>query len=304
MASLAALGMIAFFLALSNGEAHAQSATLTWSDNSTNEDGFRCERSTNGGPFAQVCDVGPDVTTWQDANILFNVQYCYKVSAHNSAGVSAPSNEACITLTQASPNVTLQLSCAQIPDPPSSVLASDTFTRANSADLGANWTVITGELTWSIAGNTAIPSTLASDHSERYSGRSWPNNQYAQVRVLTTSGGGAGSDEGVGILLRGSATAKTYYRIIINAGSTTNNVGISKKIAGVYTNLGFRSQPFATNGVLYAEIVGSTIKVKWNGVQLGATIIDTSITTGSPGVTYSSTLSAASLDDWEGGGLP
>lgn len=186
-----------------------------------------------------------------------------------------------------------------------SILATDDFNRANNADLGANWTVNTGESAWKIVSNSAEPTTPsgAGDHSERYTGITWPNNQYVQAKVVAANGGSDSNDEGVGISLRCASGARTYYRVIICDGSSTNNVGISKQIAGSYTNLGFRSQTFAANGVLYAEIVGTTLQVKWNGTNLGASFTDSSIASGSPGVSLSSNLFTAILDDWEGGDL-
>ena len=283
------------------GHAYAQSLRLTWQDLSDNEAGFRCERQANGGSFFQVCDVGTNVQTWQDTSILFDVDYCYRVSAYNAAGVSAYSNTACGRATAIAPDVFLQLSCVQTPTAPSSVLATDNFNRANNADLGTSWAILTGEFPWRIIGNTVIPTSLGGDTTERSSGIAWPANQYASVAVIAASGGTSSGTQGVGVALRVSATARTYYRIIIHGGSVINNVTISKFINGVSTTLGFRSVPFVANGRLYAEIVGNTIIVKWNGVALGAPIIDANITTGSPGVTYSSTLSNATLDDWEGG---
>src|SRR6476620_5287517 len=73
----------------------AASLTLSWSDKSNNEDGFRIERMVSGGVLAQIAKVGANVTSYSDANLTSGLNYCYVVRAFNSAGVSDASNAAC-----------------------------------------------------------------------------------------------------------------------------------------------------------------------------------------------------------------
>ena len=74
--------------------------TLTWQDNSNNEDGFNIERRLGQtGTFAKIGSVAANVVQYVDsiANDPGNVQYCYRVAAFNTAGQSAYSNIACGT---------------------------------------------------------------------------------------------------------------------------------------------------------------------------------------------------------------
>ena len=73
----------------------AASLTLSWSDKSNNEDGFRIERMVSGGVLAQIAQVGANVTSYSDANLTSGLNYCYVVRAFNSAGTSDASNAAC-----------------------------------------------------------------------------------------------------------------------------------------------------------------------------------------------------------------
>ena len=182
-------------------------------------------------------------------------------------------------------------------------LATDDFNRADAATLGANWTTITGETTWKIVSNQAQPTrpSGSGDHSNFYNAVTWPDDQYSQAKIVNDSGSSAGSDEGGGLHVRAASAARTYYRCVMNDSGSSNNLGISKQVAGSYTNLGFRSQAFAANGILYFSVVGTTITVKWNGTQVGATFTDSSIASGSPGVSLSSNMTSVILDDWEGG---
>jgi Divergent InlB B-repeat domain len=76
----------------------AAQLTLLWTDNATNEDGFRVERKLGTtGTFAPVATVGTNVTSYVDASLSASTTYCYRVHAFNSAGNSAPSNESCGT---------------------------------------------------------------------------------------------------------------------------------------------------------------------------------------------------------------
>lgn len=75
--------------------AHAVSATqidLTWQDNSSNEIGFRIERSLNAIDFVEIAQVGQDVTAFSDTGLTPNTAYFYRVFAFNGFGNSDPSN--------------------------------------------------------------------------------------------------------------------------------------------------------------------------------------------------------------------
>jgi thermitase len=67
---------------------------LGWSDNSTNEDGFRIERCPGSSctNFAQIGQVGANASTYQDPSGISNRWYRYRVRAFNAQGNSAYSN--------------------------------------------------------------------------------------------------------------------------------------------------------------------------------------------------------------------
>jgi hypothetical protein len=70
---------------------------LTWQDNSTNELGFRVERSLNGTTFTEIATPGPNVQSYNDQGLTPNTTYFYRVTAFNNMGNSAPSNVAAET---------------------------------------------------------------------------------------------------------------------------------------------------------------------------------------------------------------
>ena len=74
--------------------ANAGELTLSWNDNSNNEDGFRIERSSDGSSFVEIATVGTNVATYQDKTIVEDQNYTYRVRAFNEFGDSGYSNSA------------------------------------------------------------------------------------------------------------------------------------------------------------------------------------------------------------------
>ncbi|MBW1750518.1 MAG: S8 family serine peptidase, partial [Deltaproteobacteria bacterium] len=71
----------------------ASQINLTWTDNSSNEDGFRIERKTGaGGAWSQVDTVTANTTTYSNTGLSELTHYYYRVCAHKT-GVNSPSNE-------------------------------------------------------------------------------------------------------------------------------------------------------------------------------------------------------------------
>ena len=69
---------------------------LSWVDNSGNESGFRIERCKNASctNFAQIAQVGANVSTFADTTVTKNTAYNYRVRAFNAGGNSSYSNTA------------------------------------------------------------------------------------------------------------------------------------------------------------------------------------------------------------------
>jgi len=69
---------------------------LVWADNSGNEEGFKIERSPEGGGYVEIGWVGRDTTSYSDTDLKGETCYTYRVKAYNDHGNSAHSNEAAI----------------------------------------------------------------------------------------------------------------------------------------------------------------------------------------------------------------
>jgi fibronectin type 3 domain-containing protein len=85
----------------SNLTAVAVSSTqvnLSWTNNATGQQGFRVQRSNDGGnTWSQIAQVGANTTTYADTRASGGMAYCYRVFAYNGGGNSASSNVAQVT---------------------------------------------------------------------------------------------------------------------------------------------------------------------------------------------------------------
>lgn len=71
------------------------SIDLAWTDNSSDETGFKIERKTGiGGTYAEIHTTAADVTMYADTGLTANTTYYYRVRATNADGDSDYSNEA------------------------------------------------------------------------------------------------------------------------------------------------------------------------------------------------------------------
>jgi hypothetical protein len=98
------------FAACTSIQLVAATITLNWTDNSTNEAGFKIEKSIGGAAFVEVGVVNTDVKTFVDNSVFVSgVEYSYRVRAFNVAGNSGYSNTASLIWPSipASPGVLL-----------------------------------------------------------------------------------------------------------------------------------------------------------------------------------------------------
>jgi len=78
---------------------------LNWTDNATNEDGYKIERKTGSGNYAVVGSTASNMTTFNDLGLTPNTSYTYRVFAFNSAGNSIQySNEVTISTQDSIPS--------------------------------------------------------------------------------------------------------------------------------------------------------------------------------------------------------
>ncbi len=84
---------------------------LTWTDNSTNETGFKIERKTGAfGTYSQIASLGANSTSYADnTGLIANTTYYYRIRAYNLGGDSLYSDEANATTLPLPPNAPTNL---------------------------------------------------------------------------------------------------------------------------------------------------------------------------------------------------
>ncbi len=153
---------------LSATAASSSRIDLSWSDNSSNETGFKVERKTgSGGTYAQIASVAAGVTAYQDSGLAASTTYYYRVRAYNTAGNSSYSNEANAT-TQAPPS--------------GSGLSGEYFNNADLTGLALTRTDGTVDFNW--ASGSPDPAVAADSFSVRWTGR--VQAQFTELYTFTT----------------------------------------------------------------------------------------------------------------------
>ena len=76
---------------------------LAWTDNASNESGFRIERSADAATFTEIGVVAANVKTYADTTLSPGTQYWYRVRAYNATGLSAFAGPVSATTLSAPP---------------------------------------------------------------------------------------------------------------------------------------------------------------------------------------------------------
>jgi subtilisin len=108
--------------------ASSSQINLAWTDNASDETGFKIERCTGVGcsDFAQIATVGANVTSYSNTGLAASTSYSYRVQAYNTAGDSDYSNTA-TAVTQAAP---------ALPAAPTNLIA----TVISKSQINLTWT--------------------------------------------------------------------------------------------------------------------------------------------------------------------
>jgi hypothetical protein len=156
---------------------------------------------------------------------------------------------------------------------------------------------------WTVTGHTLVHSTGSDGGAVDL--RIANPDQYAEI-VFGPTETHAG-DGGYGVTLRGrlnGGAGRNMYRITGSLSRTT----IRKYVANIGTEI-FGSgvgvfNPWLDGDVLRAEIRGSTITLFKNGLRI-LTMVDTSLSFGSPGIAMSASISnsTSGIRQWRGGAL-
>ena len=217
-------------LILSGGglcSAFAGQLTLSWNDNSDNEDGFKIERSLDASSYVEIGTTGADVTTYVDSSVVDDQDYTYRVKAYNVYGYSGYSNIA--TGLYESPN-----------SPPTITAIQDQSFLENGSASGLVFTISDAETSSSALTVGAISSNVSL----------LPNSAiilagtgFSRTFSLTPSPGAYGSTTVTVSVSDGENTATSQFTVFVQSVTDPTITEIDSQV--VERGSSFQSIPFA-----------------------------------------------------------
>ncbi len=268
--------LVAIPAAPSNLAASAVSSSqinLTWTDNSTNETGFKIERKTgSGGTYAQITTVGANVTNYSNTGLSASTTYYYRVRSTNAGGDSAYSNEAYAT-TQAAQTV---------PTAPSGLTA----TKASTTQINLSWTDNSNNETGfkierkTGAGGTYSQITTVGANVTSYSNTGLSNGTVYYYRVRAYNGAGDSSYSSEANACTGTLSASGTYDSssanLVYAGTWSNSTAypLSYGSSLMYSTTTNDTATFSFSGdnvtyVFTEDTYRGIVNVKIDGVDRG-----------------------------------
>lgn len=177
---------------------------------------------------------------------------------------------------------------------------TDSFDRADAANLGANWTSgYTSADAIKISSNVAIGTTNATDAVETVNSFSASNDQWGQVTVSSFTSDTSVAE--IAILLRyGAGAAQTGYECAIRQNSAFSTrcgyrIGAALQAGSVSEN----GVTWTAGDVFYAEVVGTTVNAYRNGTSLSIAFTDANVASGRVGLRIHPS-SVGALTSWAG----
>jgi hypothetical protein len=175
----------------------SSSISLTWTDNSTNESGYKIERCQGAtcSSYTQIGTVGAGVTTYSNANLTAGTAYGYRVRAYNSGGNSGYSNTVSATTTAINPLPSAPTNLSAIAASSTSVRLSWTDNSVNESGFkierckGSTCTVFSQIGTVKANVSALVNSGLIRNTTYKYRVRAYNakgNSSYSSVVVVTT----------------------------------------------------------------------------------------------------------------------
>jgi serine protease len=223
---------------------------LSWPTSTDNVGvtGYELERCQGVGCTNFALIATPTTASYIDTGLTLGVSYSYRVRARDAVGnLSAYSP---ITINTTAP-----------PSTSRTTLFTDTFNRADNADLGAAYTdSYTGFTTGKILSQRLVPSAVGTATVEHYTGVTTPNDQWSEVTIGALASGVVAQ---VGAHVRmTNPTTYSGYRCFA-AINQTNKAGIRRFNAGISTPLGPNDTTtvWGVGDTLRCEIRGTTIKL-------------------------------------------
>jgi hypothetical protein len=163
---------------------------LAWTDNATNEAGFKVERSTDGVTFAVLANVGANATSYSATSLPSGTTYAFRVRAYEGPNTSSPSNTAVAT-TLAPPPAPTGLTATAVSSTRIDIVWTDNSTyeqgfrveRATGGGAFAQVAVLSANVT-SYSNTSLAPGTTYSFRVRAYDASNY--SPYSNTASATT----------------------------------------------------------------------------------------------------------------------
>ena len=160
---------------------------LSWTDNSTNEEGFKIERKLGAsGNYSEISTIPTDINTYSNTGLSNSTNYYYRVRAYSSSGNSSYSNESNTTTLGVPPNAPSNTNAQAI----SSTQITVTWQDNASNEEGQRIVMKTGSSDW---GNTLVLNV--NQTSQTFNNLTPQTTYYFKVMAYNSYGPSAWSGE-------------------------------------------------------------------------------------------------------------
>lgn len=184
-----------------------------------------------------------------------------------------------------------------------SVLGTDDFNRADSTEMGADWTPISTEFgrEMHIVSNAVKSAFISASSGECYVTAGVLDDAWAEVKLVSPGADGVGSGYGVTLRATAGGATRNGYRLVGNA----DGYELTRWDASSMTSLASGSgTTFANGDTIYCEMQGSTFVAKKGttqgagGTAFGTLGTDSTYADGYYGIGFGATADGPSLDDF------
>lgn len=211
---------------------------VTWTDNSTDETGFRVERAASAaGPWTIVANLGLNATALFDYQSgVIEQQRCYRVFAVNSYGDSDPSNGDCTAIPATPTNLTANIANGAVDLTWTDNSSVEDGVEVQRAAEGEAWTVI-----------ATLPANATGYHDASLS----PDVMYMYFVRAQRDGGTSGASNTVQALV---VTAPPLAPVNVDALPYFSTAGIVSWVAGSSNQTGYRIEHSTDDGATWTVV--------------------------------------------------
>ncbi len=190
---------------------------LAWADNSSNESGFKVERSTSSGSgFAEIGTVGANVKTYSSTGLASGTTYYYRVRAYNASGNSGYSNTANATTKDTIPAAPTGLTATTISDVQINLAWTDGIPNEDGFRIYRS----TDGTTYTLVTSTAINATSYSD-----TGLTGNRTYWYKIAAFNTAGNS--TDSNVASTMTGPAAPSALAVNSVSGSANWNKLALT-----------------------------------------------------------------------------